>query len=141
MAGLLISGPAGGGKSALARQILLETGQGLIVDFQSIYASMLLLNRLPDGRYPEREAQHDFLLPLAEYTRRAMISGAVTRGLYIIATNSDGDLGRRLALLDLIGGDERIVDPGIEVVRQRLTINGTFSDQCQQAINRWYMRL
>ena len=142
MAGILLSGPAGGGKSALARQILLETGQGVVIDFQGIYAALLLLNRDPDtGRYPEREAQDDYVLPMAEYTRRAMITGAIGRGLFTIVTNSDGDMGRRLTLLDLIGGDERIVDPGISTVRARLTVNGELSSQCQQAISRWYDRL
>ncbi len=142
MAGLLISGPAGGGKSALARQILLETGQAVVIDFQTIYAALLLLNRDPEtGRYPERQAQDEYVLPLAEYTRRAMITGAVGRELFIICTNSDGDINRRIALMDLFDGEERIIDPGRDVVRQRLTLNGHFSSQCEEAIERWYDRL
>lgn len=141
MAGILLSGPAGGGKSALARQILLETGQGVVIDFQGIYAALLAVQRLENGRYPERQEADDYVLPMAEYIRRSAITGAIGRGLFAIVTNSDGDMGRRLALLDLIGGDERIVDPGIVTVRARLTIDGQLSSQCQQAISRWYDRL
>ena len=40
MPNTLISGPAGAGKSQLARELLAQVqGQGAIIDFQSIYAS------------------------------------------------------------------------------------------------------
>ena len=54
---------------------------------------MLLLERDPEsGRYPEREGRHSHLLPLAEYVRRSAITGAASRELFPIVTNSDGDL-------------------------------------------------
>ena len=144
MAGLLLSGPAGAGKSATARQEL-ETSNlsAAVIDFQSIYASLLALERGANGRYPEREGRHAYLLSLAEYVRRSAISGAVQRELYPIVTNSDGDPERRQALLGLMGAgaQERIVDPGQAVVETRLTVNGQLSVQCQQAIDRWYGRL
>ena len=50
MPNTLISGPAGAGKSQLARELLAQVqGQGAIVDFQSIYAALLLLRRGDDG--------------------------------------------------------------------------------------------
>ena len=50
---------------------------------------------------------------------------------------------RRKALLDALGTGavETIVDPGMAVVRSRLAIDNAVSDQCEQAIGRWYGRL
>ena len=76
MANTLISGPAGAGKSRLARDLLAQVqGQGAIVDFQAIYSALLLLLRGEDGRYPERNPADAHILALAEWTRRAMIAG------------------------------------------------------------------
>ena len=103
---------------------------------------MLLQERGPDGRYPLRP---DFVLPLAEYVRQSIISGANTRDLNIVATNSDGDPARRAYLLSLLGAaaTERIVDPGRDVVVARLadTVTGELSDDCGEAIDRWFGRV
>ena len=142
MAGLLISGPTGGGKSQLAVD-LIKNGQGPTVaaDFQAIVAALLLLERGPDGKYPIRPS---WVLPLAEYTRQALITGAVNRDIDVIATNSDGDPVRRQALLGRLGAGatERVIDPGEDVVRARLAdpVTGNLSPDCGQAISRWYRR-
>ena len=144
MAGILLSGPAGAGKSEEARRVMAESNiPAVVIDFQAIYAALLLLDRDADGRYPERQGRDSHLLPLAEYTRRAAISGAVDRQLFAIVTNSDGDGPRRQTLLQLLGagGQERIIEPGREVVTQRLSTGGQLSIQCTQAIQRWYGRL
>ena len=144
MAGLLISGPAGAGKSQQAREELsARPGTAVAVDFQSVYAALLLLERLPDGRYPERSARDEYIIPLVEYTRRAIITGALGRELFVIATNSDGNPIRRNELLTILGdgATEVVIDPGEAVVRARLAgPSGEPSPQCQQAIARWYGR-
>ena len=146
MAGVLVSGPAGAGKSAVARQILEESVEpAVMADFQTIYAGLVGVERDPEtGRYPEREARHEYALPLAEYTRRAIITGAVQREIFVVATNSDGNPQRRTFLRSLLGGNaqERIVDPGRDVVESRLaSASGVLSEQCDSAISRWYGRL
>ena len=144
MAGLLISGPAGAGKSGRARRALVEApGPAVVADFQSIYAALLLIERLPDGRFPERRDSQAYALATAEYARRAVITAAVERELFVIVTNSDGDAARRTGLLDLLGAgaQEEIIDPGADVVRERLAgPDGQLSGQCQEAIDRWYRR-
>ena len=91
----------------------------------------------------ERDPADAYLLPTTEYLRRAGISAAVERNIDPIVTNSDGDRERRDFLLSLLGAGatERIIDPGLDVVRRRLSVDGALSDQCSQAINRWYSRL
>ena len=115
----------------------------VVIDFQAIYASLLLLDRDDDGRYPQREGRHSHLLPLAEYVRRSAITAAANRELFPIVTNSDGDLLRRRTLLDLLGpgATETIVDPGRPVVVTRLSESGSLTKQCAEAIDRWYGRL
>ena len=123
MAGVLISGPAGAGKSARAAEIMREWTGGPVVlaDFQRIYAALAGVERMADGRYPERP-EHDPLMPLVEFIRRRLIRQARERQVAVVATNSDGDLDRRRLLLDEIGdgAQEEVVDPGRAVVSARL---------------------
>ena len=144
MPNTLVSGPAGAGKSQLARELLAQVqGQGAIIDFQSIYAALLLLRRGDDGRFPERDPADAHLLALSEYVRRVMISGAREMDIEIIATNSDGSPQRREYLRGLLGPGavETVLDPGRAVVEQRLSVNGVLSQQCRDGISRWFSRL
>ena len=113
------------------------------VDFQSMYAALLLIERQPDGRYPERLTRQEYVLPLVEYIRQAAVTGAALMEIDAIVTNSDGSALRRDSLLRRLafGASERVIDPGIDVVRERLAVNGELSDQCAEAINRWYGRM
>ena len=143
MPNVLISGPAGAAKSAVSRDLLRNATEPTVqADFQSVVVSLLGLERGPNGKYPIRP---DFILPLAEYVRQAIITGAQAREIFTIITNSDGDPLRRRFLLDRLGADatERIVDPGRDVVEARLSdpVTGELSDPCAGAINRWYGRL
>ena len=142
MPSILLSGPAGGAKSALARRLLVESAElSAIADFQLVYRALTDVERGRDGRYPLR---NEGLLPLTEYVRRAIITGAVTRDIDVIATNSDGDPERRAFLLGQLGAGavERIVDPGRNIVEARLSDpeTGVLSSECDSAISRWYGR-
>ena len=144
MAGLLLSGPAGAGKTQEARRVIHNSPAPTVaVDFQSMYAALLLIERQPDGRYPERLTRQEYVLPLVEYIRQAAVTGAALMEIDAIVTNSDGSALRRDSLLRRLafGASERVIDPGIDVVRERLAVNGELSDQCAEAINRWYGRM
>ena len=144
MAGVLLSGPAGAGKTQLARQLIENAATPMVAaDFQSLYASLLLIERLPNGRYPERLAMDAYALPMAEYLRRVIMTLAAEREIDVVTTNSDGSPVRRKALLDALGPGavETVIDPGIGVVRSRLAVAGVVSNQCETAIQRWYGRL
>ena len=114
----------------------------MAADFQSVVAALLLLERGPDGKFPIRPT---WVLGLAEQIRSAIIQGATQRQIAVVITNSDGDPARRSYLLSLLGegATERILDPGRDVVIARLadTVSGELSDDCGQAIDRWYSRI
>ena len=146
MPSILLSGPAGANKSALARQLRDESmGLAVVADFQTVYAALTGVQKDALGRYPLRDER---LMPLTEYVRRAIITGAVSRGIDVIATNSDGDPARRDVLLaQLAVGTtaenapvERIVDPGRAIVEARLSRPhlGTLDPECTNALERWY---
>ena len=140
MPNLLLSGPAGGGKSQEALRLLEEMQSPRVrADFQSLYVALTGVERDSSGRYPLRDPA---LVPVVDAVRFAAIAAAVRRGIEVVATNSSGDPSRRRLLLDSLGPNatERIIDPGPAVVAARLAdpITGTVSVECGQATGRWY---
>ena len=144
MANLLISGSAGSGKSAAAREERAASNEpAILAEIQPLYAALLGIDRLPNGRYPERRESDAHALRLAEYLRRVAIAASVQRGIKIITTNSDSDLDRRQFLLGELGpgARERIVSVSYDVAISNLQgPDGATSEQCRQAVERWYKR-
>ena len=141
----LLSGPAGSGKTQEAKRLLeASTEPTVAADFQSLLAALTLLERDPvSGRYPHRrESQAGWLLPLTEYLRQAIVGAAQTRGVDVITTNSDGSPERRALLLSRLGAGavEKVIDPGLNIVVERLSVEGTLDPDCRAAIDRWYGR-
>ena len=140
---ILLSGPAGSGKSQAARKLLAEaSGPTVAADFQSIVAALLLQERGPDGKFPARP---DWVLPMAEYLRRVVLTEARERGIPVVATNSDGSPDRRKFLLGKLGPQarEKVLDPGEEIAKSRLADpqTGELSEDCTKAVGRWYGRI
>ena len=143
---VIISGPAGAGKTERAKELIAELqAQGLkpiAADFQSLYAALGLISRQEDGRYPQREENAAYILGMAEYLRSTIVRRALADDMPVVATISQRSDGARYqALAALIGGQarEEIIDPGVdEIVRRLGESNGTISSQCFDAMNRWY---
>lgn len=160
--GILVSGPAGSGKSQHARELIAEAedrGEILVLaDYQSTYVSLTDVRRDPEsGKFPLRNPE---LLALTEFVRQGVIAQAGQRGFGVVATNSDGSLTRReymvRKLSEALGPSgvirEDIIDPGEHVVRDRLATeverigaagrvaDKVFSVECDRAVNRWYRR-
>lgn len=116
----------------------------LAFDFQALYSAILLLERLDNGRYPNREPRHaSYALPMAEHLREVGISAARDREIDLVVTNSDGSPARRAYLLSRLGprAVERVIDPGIQVITERLSNpDGSIDEQCVQAMDRWFNR-
>ena len=132
------------GKSQRAAELVQKaTTPTIQVHFQDLYAMLLAVPRLPSGRYPEREDADTFVLPLVEHTRRTIIGTARRSDIDVIASTSDGDHQRRQELLALLGAGarEEVLDPGIDVITERLKVDGLLSENCRQARDRWYTRL
>ena len=56
MPGILLSGPAGAGKTQQALALLAATQGATLIDFQRIYAAVAGIDRdSTTGRYPERQ--------------------------------------------------------------------------------------
>ena len=142
---IVLTGPAGSGKSQTARELLRSGKVDVAADFQSIGAALLLLERDPaTGRYPPRDARFEKIIPLAQAVRSTIIAEARDRGLTVVATNSNGSPVQRQRLIAELGGaTERVIDPGREVVEQRLAdpVTGQLSSQCREAIGRYYDNL
>ena len=103
-----------------------------------------MLVRDESGRYPPRLASQSYALAIAEYVRRAIMRVALENEIDVVVTNSDGSPTRRNFLLGQMGPGavERVIDPGLSIVRERLAdIDGLLSVSCGDAINRWYGRL
>ena len=114
-----------------------------IADFQLVYRALTDVERDRGGRYPP--AQRGPAAAHRVCPKRAIISGAVARGITVIATNSDGDPERRAFLLGQLGAGatERIVDPGRNIVEARLSDPETgelVELSATQAVGRWYSR-
>ena len=143
MPGTLISGPPAAGKSGRARELLAAAPRGVIIEFQPIYAMLVGQDRdATSGRYPPRPEERSYALGLAEYTRRAAITGAIAEGLDVIATQTSGEPERRAFLLSLLGENakEEVLNPAREIVENRLRgPDGVLSDQCGRALDSWYI--
>ena len=142
---VIISGPAGAGKTERAREIIAELRaaglEPIAADFQSIYAALLLVSRGDDGRYPERDDNAAYILGMVEYIRSTIARRALADDMPIVATISERSDGAKYkALAALLGGQvrEETIDPGVDEIVGRFFTNGEIPSQCREAIGRWY---
>ena len=138
----LLEGPAGSGKSQLARDMKLAGQVDLLADVTSLWAAVGVYERDPlTGKYPVR-LDTDPALDAALYLQTTVVRYGLSNGLRVAATTSRrGQVPRWQSIADeystmLI---VQTIDPGRAVVEQRLSdADGVLSDECEKAISRWY---
>lgn len=139
----LLQGPAGSGKSQLARD-MLEAGEAdVLADVTQLWAGIGGYERDPaTGKYPIRQ-DDDPALDAALYVQATVVHFALRQNRNVIVTTSRPDqVERWKAVADEYGApmQVRTVDPGIDVIRARLADaeTGEVIDECEAAIGNWY---
>ena len=141
MASLLIAGPPGAGKTAVALDALgLATVPTVLVEFTALWAALRGIERDPDtGAYPVR-ADDDPAAGLTFAVMLAAIRAALRRDVQVIATTGSRD--RIPDLLEELGPGTR--QQTVEVPREEAAANlarrygSPVPQQCERALNRWY---
>ena len=94
---VIISGPAGAGKTQRAQELIAELqAEGLepiAADFQSLYAALLLVSRNEDGRFPERADDAAYILGMVEYIRSTIARRALADDMPVVARFRSGRTG------------------------------------------------
>ena len=103
MEAILVSGPAGGGKSQYAQRLLDDNPGAVLSDFQAIYVSLTGVTRGIDGTFPLRIRS---LLPIVQRVKQQVISDALEDQVaLLIATNSSRDeMVRKRILMHMHAG-------------------------------------
>ena len=138
----LIEGPAGSGKSQLAREMKSAGEIDLLADTTALWAAVGVYDRLLSGTYPIRQPDDPALLA-ALYLQATLAHYGLRNGLNVGVTTSQRDqVERWREMAERVGASFRVttVDPGEAVVRARLAnpVTDQVSPECEQAIARWY---
>ena len=138
----LIEGPAGGGKSRVARDLLRAGTVDVVADVTSLWAALSGAVRGPDGLFPVTSLD-DPALRAALFTQNVAARFALDQGASVAVTTSrPGQVERWQAVADEVdaGFSVRTVDPGRAVVTARLTQTADpgRNAECSRAIGRWY---
>ena len=138
----LVQGPAGGGKSAVTRDMLAAGEIQLLADVTALWAALTGAVRGPDGKYPVR-LPDDPGLRAALYLQATAAHHGLREGLDVAVTTSQrGQEARwgQVAAAESAPLHVRTVDPGEVVVRARLAdaATGVLSSACDLAVSRWY---
>ena len=137
---VLIEGPAGSGKSQEAARMLAAGEAAILADLTALWAAMRGFERDADGKYPVR-TEDDPALRLSAFMRAAVVRQALREGLDTIVTSGTPSMATRWALVAQETGsafEVRTIDPGQQVVRERLAVDGVLSSDCEKAVSRWY---
>ena len=163
----LVQGPAGGGKSAVVRD-MLEAGEVQVAaDVTALWAALSGARRDPEtGRYPPRRPE-DPALHAARVAQAAVASFALREGYDVAVTSSRPDQvdrwetlvrerdGARFAVrtVEPPGGVDEVIsrlavegEPGVDDFEVEITrrgvrpVRGRISSECRKAIERWYGR-
>ena len=111
-------------------------------DYTALWAATRGIEREPDGRYPVRtDADPAVRSGLVTYLRAVAVRQALRVDLRVLVTSGTPKTAVKWSTVAREEGalfSLRTMDPGEAVVRQRLAVDGVVSDQCEEAVRRWY---
>ena len=136
---LLLEGPVASGKSEVLRNLLSTDAVDVVADTTELWSALRLIERGPDGTYPER-LRSDPALLTALYAKSVVTRRALSEGLRVaVSTSTPNQSAKWRAIADEFDAqfDIQLVDPGEQVVLERLG-GDAISEECLGAVNRWY---
>ena len=138
---LLLEGPPGAGKSQELERLKAAGEIDAASDLTRFWATLGLVERGADGRYPVRLGS-DPVLPLSRYMKAVAVREGLRSGLRMAVTSSARDQAERWrAIAEEAGAsfEFRTLDPGEGVATARLTdSDGNIEPECTAALARWY---
>ena len=135
----LVEGPVGSGKSEVLKNLLETSAVDLVADTTPLWSALRLIERGPDGSYPER-LRSDPALLTALYLKTTTARRALSEGLKVaVSTSTPNQAAKWRAIADEFDASfsSQLVDPGEAVVRQRLG-GEAISEECLAGVQRWY---
>ena len=135
----LVEGPVGSGKSEVLRNLLSTAAVDLVADTTPLWSALRLIERGPDGNFPER-LRSDPALLTALYLKTTTARRALSEGLRVAASTStplQAEKWRAIAAEFDAVFEVTTVDPGEAVVRERLG-GEAITEECNAAVQRWY---
>ena len=141
-----ILGPPGSGKSQIAHERIQSDPNLILADVSRTWENIRSVDRIEgeDGRrrLPIREddepvVQKRVLLQV----QTAIVKIGLGAGMDVIVTGGSPTMAQKWSeLAAKIGASFSVEthDPGIDVVTERLSVDGELSVDCQRAIRRWY---
>ena len=123
-----VLGPAGGGKTQWIAE--RQKPNDVVIDFSYLYRAL----KGTDQKLTRRVG--DPIVPFVQAVKQQALREAVSRQLDGYVTSATP--GDRPLLEQTTGVQAVVVDPGEDVVRQRLAVDGELSVECENALTRWY---
>lgn len=140
MAHRVLRGPAFGGKSRRAAEILAENPSAVLVDFSQIHSAITGSRRGPDGRLPVRtdDDSHIVAASKAFFLLIHALDDPAVGVEEVIVTSASRERSTKLAAA--LGAVTETLDPGKDTVLQRMQdyYGGNPPPECQRAVARWY---
>ena len=140
---LLVEGPAGANKSGLIRSLMARGQLDIAVEFTELWAATRGKRRDPQtGRLPIWRQDDPFIRSFFGHAlKEAAVDLALERDLRVAVSESSPHKSEKWARVAAVKGAEferRTIDPGPEVIKQRLSVGGKLSIECKMAGDRWY---
>lgn len=141
----LLQGPAGSGKSQIARDMMQDDPDAILADYTALWAAMRGVERDPETRkYPIRKADDPVVQSgVGTKIKKAVAREALRADRNVIVTSATK--GMEIVWKDFVEIQDgnhtfqvRTVERSLLQVKAELTVDGELSDECRGAMKRWF---